>query len=114
MMLTGFSRYTCLLAPAGEDDPGPLMARSLAASRPIPALAPVPTFLLAPAGEDDLGSPAAQVSSWLQAYPGTCSCPYTLFPISNAYFQIGFCHERRSKLVILVFQMVIIVANVGR
>jgi hypothetical protein len=51
MMLTGFSRYTCLLAPAGEDDPGPLMARSLAASRPIPALAPVPTFLLAPAGE---------------------------------------------------------------
>ncbi len=39
---------------------------------------------------------------------------FTLFPISNAYFQIGFCHEGRSKLVILVFQMVIIVANVGR
>jgi hypothetical protein len=37
----------------------------------------------------------------------------TLFPLSNTYFQIGFCHERRSKLAILVFQMVIIVANVG-
>ena len=39
---------------------------------------------------------------------------HTLFPLSNAYFQIGFCHERRSKLAILDFQMVIIVAKVGR
>jgi hypothetical protein len=24
----------------------------------------------------------------------------TLFPLSNTYFQIGLCHERRSKLAI--------------
>jgi hypothetical protein len=39
---------------------------------------------------------------------------HTLFPLSNTYFQIGLCHERRSKLAILVSYMVIIVANVGR
>jgi hypothetical protein len=46
----------------------PNIQASVAASRPIPALAPVPTFLLAAAGEDDPGPPAGQVSSWLQAY----------------------------------------------
>jgi hypothetical protein len=54
----------------------PLLARSLADFRPIPALAPVLTFLLAPAGEDDPGSPSSQISSCLQAYASTGSCHY--------------------------------------
>jgi hypothetical protein len=47
----------------------PLLARSLAASRPIPALASVPTFLLALAGEEDPGLPASQISNWLLSLP---------------------------------------------
>ncbi len=53
----------------------PLLARSLADSRPIPALAPVPTFLLAPAGKDDPGPLLARSQADFRPIPALAPVP---------------------------------------